>query len=158
MKLLIPLFSLAMIVAIACGGSTPEVAGLSWDDYLTQIDSWQQEIGVKLAEADELLEAGPLDNDDWLSSVNDIGIEIDAMTFALTTLHPPSELEEFHESFILASDFYMLAGRFLSELSGDSEEDRAEIFKRMTDELAFGEANLTTAQSLLDIATQERDR
>ena len=113
---------------------------------------------MKLAEADELLEAGPLDNDDWLSSVHDIGIEIDAMTFALTTLHPPSELEEFHESFILASDFYMLTGRFLSELSGDSEEDRAEIFKRMTDELAFGETNLTTAQSLLDKATQERDR
>ena len=113
---------------------------------------------MKLAEADELLEAGPMEGDDWLSSVNQVGIEIDAMTFALTTLLPPSELEEFHESFILASDFYMLAGRFLSELSGDSEEDRAEIFKRMTDELAFGDNNLTTAQTILDKATQERDR
>ncbi len=147
-----------MIVAIACGGSTPEVAGLSWDDYLTQIDSWQQEVGVKLAEADALLEAGPLEDDDWLASVNQMGVEIDAMTFALTTLHPPSELEEFHESFILASDFYMLAGRLLSELPGDSEEDRTGIFEQMVKELAFGEANLVTAQTILDNATQERGR
>ena len=158
MKLFIPLVSLAMILAIACGGSDPEVDRAAWDDYIAQIDSWQQRVGVKLAEADKLLEAGPSDNDDWLSSVNDLGIEIDAMTLALTTLHPPSELEQFHESFILASDFYMLAGRFLSELSGDSEEDRAEIFKRMTDELSFGGTNLVAAQSLLDKATQERDR
>ncbi len=158
MKLLIPLISLVMIVAIACGDSTPEVAGLSWDDYVTQIDTWQQEVGGKLAEADELLAAGPLDNVEWLSSVNDLGIEIDSITHALTTLHPPSELQEFHDSFILASDFYKLAARFLAELAGDSEEDRAKITERMTDELTFGESNIVAAQLIFEKAAEKRDR
>ena len=159
MKLLIPLLSLVMVVAIACGDSTPEVAGLSWDDYVSQIDAWQQEVGVKLAEADELLAAGRLDNnDEWLSSVNGLGIKIDSITFALTTLHPPSGLQEFHESFVLALDFYQLAGRFLAELAGDSDEDRAKIIERMTNELSFGEANLITAQSIFEKASEERDR
>ena len=147
-----------MVVAVACGDSTPEVDGPIWDDYVSQIDAWQQEVGGKLAEADELLAAGPLDSDDWLSSVNGLGIEIDSITLALTRLQPPSELQEFHDSFILASDFYKLAGRFLAEFTGDSEEDRAEIIKRMTDELAFGEANLLTAQSIFNKAAVERDR
>ncbi len=147
-----------MIVAIACGDSTPEVAGLSWDAYVSQIDSWQQEVGAKLAEADELLAAGPVDNDEWLSSVNDVGIEIDSITLALTTLHPPSELKEFHDSFILASDFYKLAARFLAEFAGESEEDRAEIIERMASELAFGKANLVTAQSIFNEAAEKRDR
>ena len=158
MKLFIPILSLIMVVAIACGDSTPEVTGLSWDDYMSQIDSWQQEVGVKLAEADELLAAGPLDNDEWLSSVNGLGIEIDSITLALTTLHPPSELQEFHDSFVLASDFYKLVARFLAEFTGDSEEDRTEIIKRMTGELAFGEANILAAQSIFDKAAGERDR
>ena len=147
-----------MIVAIACGDSTPEVDGLAWDDYMTQIDAWQLEVGGKLAEADELLAAGPLDNAEWLSSVNDLGIEIDSITHALTTLHPPSELEEFHDSFILAMDFYKLAGRFLAELAGDSEEDRADVIGRMADELAFGASNIVTAQAIFEKASQERDR
>ncbi len=158
MKLLIPLLSLVMVLAIACGDSTPEVDGLSWDAYMNQIDTWQLQVGGKLAEADELLAAGPLDNDEWLSSVNDLGIEIDSITHALTTLHPPSELEEFHDSFILASDFYKLAGRFLAELAGDSEEDRAKITERMADELSFGEKNIVTAQSIFEKASEERDR
>ena len=158
MKLFIPILSLVMIVAIACGDSTPEVAGLSWDDYVSQIDTWQQEVGGKLAEADELLAAGPLDNDEWLSSVNDLGIEIDSITHALTTLHPPSELEEFHDSFILASDFYKLAGRFLAEFTGDSEEERAEIIERMAAELSFGENSIVTAQFIFEKASEERDR
>ena len=158
MKLLIPILSLVMIFAIACGDSTPEVEGLSWDDYVTQIDTWQQEVGGKLAEADELLAAGPLDNDEWLSSVNGLGIEIDSITHALTTLRPPSELEEFHDSFILASDFYKLAGRFLAEFAGGSEEDRVEIIELMAAELAFGVSNIVTAQSIFDKASEERDR
>jgi|AP95_1055475.scaffolds.fasta_scaffold70342_2 hypothetical protein len=158
MKLLIPILSLIMIVAIACGDSTPEVAGLSWDDYMSQIDTWQQEVGGKLAEADELLAAGPLDNDDWLTSVNDLGIEIDSITHALTTLQPPSQLEEFHDSFILASDFYKLTGRFLAEFTGDSEEERAEIIELMAAELAFGVANIATAQSIFEKASEERGR
>ena len=158
MKLLIPILSLIMIVAIACGDSTPEVAGLSWDDYMSQIDTWQQEVGGKLAEADELLAAGPLDNDDWLTSVNDLGIEIDSITHALTTLQPPSQLEEFHDSFILASDFYKLMGRFLAEFTGDSEEERTEIIELMAAELAFGVANIATAQSIFEKASEERGR
>ena len=147
-----------MVVVIACGDSTPEVTGLSWDDYASQIDAWQQEVGVKLAEADELLAAGPLENDEWLSSVNGLGIEIDSITFALTALRPPSELREFHESFILASDFYKLAGRFLAELSGDSVEDRGEIIKQMATELSLGEANILAARSIFEKASEERDR
>ena len=158
MKLFIPILSLVMVVAIACGDSTPEVEGLSWDAYVSQIDTWQQEVGGKLAEADELLAAGPLDNDDWLSSVNGLGYEIDSITLALTTLHPPSELQEFHDSFILASDFYKLAARFLAEFAGDSEEDRAEIIKRLSSELSFGESKIVTAQLIFEKAAEERDR
>ncbi len=158
MKLLIPILSLVMIVAIACGDSTPEVDGLAWDNYVTQIDSWQLEVGGKLAEADELLAAGPLDNDQWLSSLNDLGTEIDSITHALTTLHPPSELEEFHDSFVLASDFYKLAGRFLAEFTGESEDDRADIIKRMPDELAFGASNILAAQTLFDKAAEKNGR
>ena len=159
MKLLIPILSLVMVVVIACGDSTPEVDGPIWDDYVAQIDSWQLEVGGKLAEADELLAVGPLDNaNDWLSSLNHLGIEIDAITHALTTLHPPSGLEEFHYRFVLALDFYKLTGRFLAEFAGVSEEDRAEIIKRMADELAFGVSNIATAQTLFQKAAEERDR
>ena len=90
--------------------------------------------------------------------MNDLGIEIDAITHALTTLQPPSGLEEFHYRFVLALDFYKLTGRFLAEFAGDSEEDRAEIIKRMAEELAFGVSNIATAQTLFQKAAEERDR
>jgi hypothetical protein len=158
MKLLIPLASLLMIALVSCGDSSPDVSGISWDDYRSQIDNWQEQVDVKLADAGALLEAGPMDDGEWLSSVNQLGIEIDSITFAVSTVHPPSELEDFHTNFVLASDFYKLAGKLLFELAGDSEEDRSALMKRLTDEITFGEANMATAQSIYDEAAQERDR
>ena len=147
-----------MIALVSCGDSSPDVTGVSWDDYRSQIDTWQEQVDVKLAEAHALLEAGPMDDPEWLSSVNQLGIEIDSMTFAVSTVHPPSELQDFHTSFVLASDFYKLAGKLLFELAGDSEEDRLALIKRLTDEIRFGEANMTTSQSIYDKAAQKRDR
>jgi hypothetical protein len=158
MKLFISLISLLMIAMIACGDSTPEVAGISWDDYRNQIDNWQQDVDAKLAEANALLEAGPMDDAEWLSSVNQLGIEIDSITFAVGTAHPPSELQDFHDSFVLAADFYELLGRLLFELSGDSEEERSKLIGRLGQELASGEANMITAQSIYDKAADKRDR
>ena len=158
MKLLISLASLLMVAMISCGDSTPDVAGISWDDYRSQIDSWQQDVDAKLAEANALLEAGPIDDAEWLSSVNQLGIEIDSITFAISTVHPPSELQDFHASFVLASDFYKLAGKLIFELAGDSEDDRVTLINQLSVEIKFGEANMTTAQSIYDKAAQERDR
>ena len=158
MKLLIPLASLLMVALISCGDSTPDVAGISWDDYRSQINNWQEQVDAKLAEAGALLEAGPMEDSEWLPSVNQLGIEIDSITLAVSTVHPPSQLQDFHTSFVLASDFYKLAGKLLFELAGDSEEDRLALIKRLTDEIRFGEANMTTIQSIYDKAAQKRDR
>lgn len=158
MKLLISFASVFIVAIISCGGSTSEADRVAWDDYRSQIDNWQAQVNEKLAEADELLKAGPMDDDGWLSSVNELGIEIDSITLAVTTLDPPSGLQDFHDSFVLASDFYKLAGRLLAEHFGDSEEDRAAIMKILTNEIAFGEANMLTVQSIFDEAVQKRDR
>ena len=82
MKLLIFLTSLLMAAMISCGGSSPDDGGVAWDTYRGQIDNWQERVDVKLAEANELLEAGPSDNSEWLSSVNQLGIEIDSITLS----------------------------------------------------------------------------
>jgi hypothetical protein len=158
MKLFISLISLLMIAMISCGDTTPGDSGISWDDYRNQIDNWQQNVDAKLAEANALLEAGPMDDAEWLSSVNQLGIEIDSITLAVSTVHPPSDLQDFHDSFVLAADFYELSGRLLFELSGDSEEERSELIGRLGQELAFGEANMVTAQSIYDKAAEKRDR
>ncbi|HIM62444.1 MAG TPA: hypothetical protein EYM73_02950 [Dehalococcoidia bacterium] len=158
MKLLIFLTSLLMVALISCGDSSPDASGISWDDYRSQIDNWQKQVDAKLAEASALLEAGPLDDLEWLSSVNQLGIEIDSITFAVSTVHPPSELQDFHSSFVLASDFYKLVGKLLFELAGDSEEDRVTLMNQLSVEIKFGEANMATAQSIYDMAAQERDR
>ena len=96
-------------------------------------------------------------NSEWLSSVNQLGIEIDSITLAISTVHPPSALQDFHASFVLASDFYKLAGKLLFELAGDSEDDRSALMERLRDEITFGEANMTTAQPIYDKAAQKRD-
>ncbi len=158
MKLLIFLTSLLLVALISCGDSSPDASGISWDDYRSQIDNWQKQVDAKLAEASALLEAGPLDDLEWLSSVNQLGIEIDSITFAVSTVHPPSELQDFHSSFVLASDFYKLVGKLLFELAGDSEEDRVTLMNQLSVEIKFGEANMATAQSIYDMAAQERDR
>mgnify|MGYP001112228143 FL=1 len=158
MKLLIFLTSLLMVALISCGDSSPDASGISWDDYRSQIDNWQKQVDAKLAEASALLEAGPLDDLEWLSSVNQLGIEIDSITFAVSTVHPPSELQDFHSSFVLASDFYKMVGKLLFELAGDSEEDRVTLMNQLSVEIKFGEANMATAQSIYDMAAQERDR
>jgi len=158
MKLLIFLTSLLMVALISCGDSSPDASGISWDDYRSQIDNWQKQVDAKLAEASALLEAGPLDDLEWLSSVNQLGIEIDSITFAVSTVHPPSELQDFHSSFVLASDFYKLVGKLLFELAVDSEEDRVTLMNQLSVEIKFGEANMATAQSIYDMAAQERDR
>ena len=64
-----------MIVAIACGDSYSDSTGIFWDDYRGQIDEWQVQVDGMLAEADALLEAGPMENDEWLSSLNAFGPE-----------------------------------------------------------------------------------
>jgi len=158
MKLLIFLTSLLLVALISCGDSSPDASGISWDDYRSQIDNWQKQVDAKLAEASALLEAGPLDDLEWLSSVNQLGIEIDSITFAVSTVHPPSELQDFHSSFVLASDFYKMVGKLLFELAGDSEEDRVTLMNQLSVEIKFGEANMATAQSIYDMAAQERDR
>ena len=157
MKLFTILTSLLIVVLISCGYSSPDVSGISWDDYRSQIDNWQEQVDAKLAEANELLEAGPMGNSEWLSSVNQLGIEIDSITLAISTVHPPSALQDFHASFVLASDFYKLAGKLLFELAGDSEDDRSALMERLRDEITFGEANMTTAQPIYDKAAQKRD-
>ena len=91
-----------------------------------------------------------MDDPEWLSSVNQLGIEIDSITFAVSTVHPPSKLEDFHTSFVLASDFYKLARKLLFELAWDSDEDRSALMKRCTDALTFGQANMMTAWSVYD--------
>ena len=141
MKLLLSLASLLMVAMISCGDSSPEVAGISWDDYLSQIDNWQQNVDSKLAEAGVLLEAGPMDNDEWLSSINQLGIEIDSVTFAVSTVHPPSELQEFHDGFVLATDFYKLAGKLLFEHLGKA---------------GFLEANIAFALAREDLGEEVR--
>lgn len=158
MKLLIFLTSLLLVALISCGDSSPDASGISWDDYRSQIGNWQKQVDAKLAEASALLEAGPLDDPEWLSSVNQLGIEIDSITFAVSTVHPPSELQDFHSSFVLASDFYKLVGKLLFELAGDSEEDRVTLMNQLSVEIKLGEANMATAQSIYDMAAQERDR
>jgi len=158
MKLLIFLTSLLLVALISCRDSSPDASGISWDDYRSQIGNWQKQVDAKLAEASALLEAGPLDDLEWLSSVNQLGIEIDSITFAVSTVHPPSELQDFHSSFVLASDFYKMVGKLLFELAGDSEEDRVTLMNQLSVEIKFGEANMATAQSIYDMAAQERDR
>jgi hypothetical protein len=158
MKLLIFLTSLLLVALISCGDSSPDASGISWDDYRSQIGNWQKQVDAKLAEASALLEAGPLDDPEWLSSVNQLGIEIDSITFAVSTVHPPSELQDFHSSFVLASDFYKMVGKLLFELAGDSEEDRVTLMNQLSVEIKLGEANMATAQSIYDMAAQERDR
>ena len=153
MKLLIFLTSLLLVALISCGDSSPDASGISWDDYRSQIGNWQKQVDAKLAEASALLEAGPLDDPEWLSSVNQLGIEIDSIT-----VPPPSELQDFHSSFVLASDFYKMVGKLLFELAGDSEEDRVTLMNQLSVEIKFGEANMATAQSIYDMAAQERDR
>ena len=148
MKLLLPLISIFMIVAIACGDSSSDSTGISWDDYRGQIDDWQVQVDGMLAEADALLEAGPMENDEWLSSV----------TFDVGTVHPPSELQDFHKSFVLASDFYGLTGRLLTEFVGSSEAERADLQLRLANEIAFGIANMQTAQVIYDEAAEKIDR
>ena len=147
-----------MVAMISCGDSSPDVSGISWDDYRSQIDDWQEQVDVKLAEAGALLEAGPMDDAEWLSSVNQLGIEIDSITFAVSTVHPPSDLQDFHTSFVLAADFYKLAGKLLFEFAGDSEQDRAKIMDRLGQEIRFGEANMMTAQSIYDKAAEKSGR
>ena len=158
MKLLIFLTSLLLVALISCGDLSPDASGISWDDYRSQIGNWQKQVDAKLAEASALLEAGPLDDPEWLSSVNQLGIEIDSITFAVSTVHPPSELQDFHSSFVLASDFYEMVGKLLFELAGDSEEDRVTLMNQLSVEIKLGEANMATAQSIYDMAAQERDR
>jgi hypothetical protein len=158
MKLLIFLTSLLLVALISCRDSSPDASGISWDDYRSQIGNWQKQVDAKLAEASALLEAGPLDDPEWLSSVNQLGIEIDSITFAVSTVHPPSELQDFHSSFVLASDFYKMVGKLLFELAGDSEEDRVTLMNQLSVEIKLGEANMATAQSIYDMAAQERDR
>ena len=158
MKLLLPLISLFMIVAIACGDSSSDSTGISWDDYRGQIDDWQVQVDGMLAEADALLEAGPMENNEWLSSLNAFGIGIDSVTFAVGTVHPPSELQDFHKSFVLASDFYGLTGRLLAEFVGSSEAERADLQLRLANEIAFGIANMQTAQVIYDEAAEKIDR
>ena len=156
MKLLISLASLIMVVIISCGGSSSSGDGLSWDGYRSQIDTWQEQVDEKLAQAHGLLEAGSANNPEVRSSLQALGIEMDSITLAVRTLHPPAELQEFHDSFVLATDFYKLAGRLLFEFSGDSEADRAAIVDQLTNEIAFGEANMRTAQSIFNEAAQKR--
>ena len=110
----------------------------------------------KLAKAHGLLEAGSADNSEVRSSLQALGIEMDSITLAVRNLHPPAELQEFHDSFVLATDFYKLAGRLLSEFSGESDADRAAIVDQLTNEIAFGEANMRTAQSIFNEAAQKR--
>jgi len=59
---------------------------------------------------------------------------------------------------VLASDFYKMVGKLLFELAGDSEEDRVTLMNQLSVEIKFGEANMATAQSIYDMAAQERDR
>ena len=147
-----------MIVAIACGDSSSDSTGISWDDYRAQIDDWQVQVDGMLAEADALLEAGPMENDEWRSSLNALGIGIDSVTFDVVTVHPPSELQDFHKSFVLASDFYGLTGRLLTEFVGSSEAERADLQLRLANEIAFGIANMQTAQVIYDEAAEKIDR
>ena len=158
MKLLLPLISLFVIVAIACGDSYSDSTGIFWDNYRGQIDEWQVQVDGMLAEADALLEAGPMENDEWLSSLNAFGIGIDSVTFAVSTVHPPSELQEFHKSFVIASDFYALTGRLLAEFVGSSEAERADLQLRLANEIVFGIANMQTAQVIYDEAAEKIDR
>ena len=158
MKLFLSLISLFMIVSIACGKSSSDSTGISWDDYRRQIGDWQMQVDEMLAEADALLEAGPMENDEWLSSLNAFGIGIDSVTFAVSTVNPPSELQEFHKSFVIPSDFYGLTGRLLAEFVGSSEAERADLQLRLATEIAFGIANMQTAQVIYDEAAEKIDR
>ena len=147
-----------MIVAIACGDSSSDSTGISWGDYRAQIDDWQVQVDGMLAEADALLEAGPMGNEEWLSSLNALGIGIDSVTFAVGTVHPPSDLQDFHKSFVLASDFYALTGRLLAEFVGSSEAERADLRLRLANEIALGRENIKTAQVIYDEAAEKIDR
>ena len=155
--LLISLTALMIVVMVSCGGSSDGDEGISWDAYRSQIDTWQERVNEKLAGLDQLLAVGSFEDQEWRSSLRDLGIEIDSMTLAVSKIRPPAELRDFHESFVLAADFYKLIGRLLVEVPVESETDRAAIIVRITGEIAFGEANMKTAQSIFDQASRERN-
>jgi len=148
-----------MIVVVSCGG-TPATGQTEWDAYKNHIDNWRVQVDEKLAEANTALAEGPPENDDgeWLASLQALGVEIDSITFAATTVHPPHELEDFHQSFILASDFYKLVGRLLSEFTETGQEERAAFSANIAVETSFAENNLITSQALFDKEAEKRDR
>ena len=157
MKLLLSLASLILILVVSCGG-TPATGQAEWDAYRGQIDSWRVQIDEKLAIADAALAEGPSENDngEWLTSLQDLGVEIDSITFVATTVHPPHELEDYHQSFILATDFYKLVGRLLSEFTETSGEARTAFRVNIAGEIAFAESNLVAAQVLFDKEADKR--
>jgi hypothetical protein len=59
---------------------------------------------------------------------------------------------------VLASDFYGLTGRLLTEFVGSSEAERADLQLRLANEIAFGIANMQTAQVIYDEAAEKIDR
>lgn len=156
MKLLASAATLIMIMAVSCGG-TPATTQTEWDSYKNQIDNWRVQVDGKLVEADILLEAGPAEGDDWPESLQAIGADIDSITFAATTTHPPHELEDFHESFILASDLFTVAGKLLFEFTGVTEEERTALRGQIAAETAIGHSNMISAQVLFDEEDGKRD-
>jgi len=155
MKLIISLVTLAMIAVIACGGD-PKTDQATWDAYEGQIDFWQVQVSEKLSEADELLVAGPTDIDEWRASLNEVGLGLDSITFAVGTVHPPEELLEYHDSFKLASDFYKLIGRMLTEFTGESETERSDFMGRINAEIRLAEDNMVAVQTLFDEVANKR--
>jgi len=148
-----------MIVLVSCGG-TAATGQAEWDGYKNQIDSWRVQVDEKLAEADGLLGEGPSDSDngEWLTSLQALGVDIDSITFAASTVHPPHELEDFHDSFTLASDFYRLIGRLFTEFTGVTQEEREFLRAQIATESAFGDQNIIAAQTLFDEEAEKRDR
>lgn len=155
MKIIISLVSLAIIAVVACGGG-PKTDQATWDAYEGQIDFWRVQVSEKLVEADKLLVAGPADIDEWRASLNELGVELDSITFAVGTVHPPEELLEYHDSFKLASDFYKLIGRMLTEFTGESESERSDFRGRIESELRMATNNMIGAQKLFDEEADKR--
>ena len=156
MKLIISLVTLAMIAVIACGGGSPKADQATWDAYEGQIDFWRVQVSEKLAEADKLLVSAPTNVEEWRASLTEIGIELDSITFAVGTIHPPEELLEFHGRFVLASDFYKLIGRMFTEFTGTSEADRSKFIGLVQSEITLAEDNMVTAQVLFDEVADKR--